>query len=106
MLKRELTVQSSMPMFELEEIMRTWANGQDAKVKRMGRLVRSYKTKGETMHWHISGNQKGMGTVEVSYLPTLGKLTVLVHDNRQGVWAGHSYEDLARVFVKHRKNIR
>ena len=36
-----------------------------------------------------------MGTVEVSYLPSMGRLTVLVHDNRRGFWAGEAYENLA-----------
>ncbi len=37
-----------------------------------------------------------MGTVEVSYLPSMGRLTVLVHDNRRGFWAGEAYENLAK----------
>jgi len=36
-----------------------------------------------------------MGTVEVTYVPSKGRLTVLVHDNRRGFWAGEAYENLA-----------
>jgi len=36
-----------------------------------------------------------MGTVEVTYLPSKGRLTVLVHDNRQRFWAGEAYKNLA-----------
>ena len=36
-----------------------------------------------------------MGTVEVTYVPSSGRLTVLVHDNRRGNWAGKAYEDLS-----------
>ncbi len=57
----------------------------------MGRLVRKYRTAGEDMHWHITGRSKGAGTVEVTYLPSVGKLTVLVHENRIGLWAGEVY---------------
>ena len=46
------------------------------------------------MHWHIAGHRRGMGTVEVTYLPSIGKLTVSVHDNRRGFWAGRVYEKL------------
>ncbi len=62
----------------------------------MGRLVRRYKTEGENVHWHIAGAEKGMGTVEVTYLPSSGGLTVSVHDNRRGFWAGQAFENLAR----------
>ncbi len=48
------------------------------------------------MHWHVAGLQKGMGTVDVTYLPSSGMLTVAVHDNRRGFWAGEAYENLAR----------
>ena len=47
------------------------------------------------MHWHIRGLEKGMGTVEVTYLPSNGGLSILVHDNRQGYWAGQAYLELA-----------
>lgn len=52
------------------------------------------------MHWHIVGVRQGMGTVEVTYLPSSGRLTVLVHDNRRGVWAGLAYENLAHEIKK------
>lgn len=61
----------------------------------MGRLVRRYKSEGENMHWHMTGLRKGMGTVEATYLPSNGSLTVLVHDNRRGFWAGRAVEELA-----------
>ena len=85
-----------MAQQELEELIGPWAQQNEAEVKPMGRLTRSYKTEGENMHWHISGEKKGMGTVEVTYIPSTGRLTVLVHDNRRGAWAGTAYEELAR----------
>jgi len=66
----------------------------------MGRLTRRYKTKGENLHWHIKGLRIGMGTVEVTYLPSSGSLTVLVHDNRRGSWAGRAFSELAHAFRK------
>ncbi len=66
----------------------------------MGRLVRSYKTEGENMHWHIKGLKTGMGTVEITYLPSAGRVAVLVHDNRKGFWAGRAYLSLAREITK------
>ena len=66
----------------------------DAEVRPRGRLVRAYRTKGENWHWHIVGLRKGMGTVEVTYIPSTGSLTVLVHDNRRGFWAGEAHKDL------------
>lgn len=96
MQKREMIVRPHMSRLELQEAITTWAKRHDAEVRPMGRLVRRYKTQGENMHWHISGLRKGMGTVEVTYLPSSGTLTVLVHENRRGFWAGHAYEVLAR----------
>ncbi len=81
---------------ELQKKLGTWSKRHDAELKPMGRLARDYKTLGESMHWHITGRAKGMGTVEVSYLPSMGRLTVLVHDNRRGFWAGEAYENLAK----------
>jgi len=80
---------------ELQKELGTWSKRYDAELKPMGRLARDYKTLGESMHWHITGRAKGMGTVEVTYLRSNGRLTVLVHDNRQGFWAGEAYENLA-----------
>jgi hypothetical protein len=88
-----------MSQFEVQKLLETWRRN-DAEVRPMGRLARDYKSEGETKHWHISGLRKGMGTVEVSYLPSTGKLTVLVHDNRRGTWAGLAYEDLAHEIEK------
>ena len=85
-----------MSQSQLEAVLTAWAREQQAEVKPMGRLVRRYKTEGENIHWHITGLKKGMGTVEVTYLPSTGALTVLVHDNRRGVWAGHAYESLTQ----------
>jgi hypothetical protein len=72
----------------------------------MGRFVRRYKTAGENMHWHIAGLKKGMGTVEVTYTPSVGMLTVLVHDNRRGLWAGQAYLRLAREVTERTKETR
>ena len=92
--KVEILVRNRLRQAELQKMLAVWAERQDAEVRPRGRLVRSYKTEGENMHWHIVGRRKGMGTVEVTYLPTSGRLMVLVHDNRQGFWAGQAYGDL------------
>jgi hypothetical protein len=89
-----------MTQIEVHEMLEAWAKKYLAEVRPMGRLVRRYKTEGESLHWHIAGPRKGMGTVEVTYLPSTGNLTVLVHDNRRGVWAGQAYEDLADEIEK------
>lgn len=98
--KREIVVPPRMTRLNLEEVMKAWAQLEDAQVRAMGRLVRRYKTEGENLHWHITGLKKGMGTVEVTYLPSSGTLTVLVHDNRRGTWAGQAYEKLAQKIEK------
>jgi hypothetical protein len=85
---------------ELEKVLAKWARGQAAELKQMGRLARPYKSRGDGMHWHLSGIEKGMGTVEVTYLPSSGKLTVLVHDNRRGKWAGRAYKLLAQEIAR------
>jgi len=41
-----------------------------------------------------------MRTVKVTYLPSSGRLTVSVHDNRRGIWAGQAYEKLAQKIEK------
>jgi hypothetical protein len=46
------------------------------------------------MHWHIGGRRKEMGTVEVTYIPSSGRLAVLVHENRRGIWAEQAYKGL------------
>jgi hypothetical protein len=84
----------------LEEMLKAWAQREDARVTPMGRFVRSYKTEGENMHWHVTGLKKGMGTVEVTYTSSAGALVVLVHDNRRGLWAGKAYSALAREVAK------
>ena len=98
--KREIVIPPRTTQLDLEELMSAWAQLEDAEVRPMGRLVRRYKTEGENSHWHITGLRKGMGTVEVTYLPSSGTLTVLVHDNRRGNWAGQAYERLARKIEK------
>ena len=95
MQKVEILVRTRMRQLEVQKILKTWAERQNADVKPMGRLVRRHETKGESMHWHIAGRTKGMGTVEATYLPSTGRLTVLVHDNRRGFWAGQAYKELA-----------
>ena len=100
MQKREIVIPPRVTQLLLEEVMKAWAQLEDAQVKPMGRLARRYKTEGENLHWHITGLKKGMGTVEVTYLPSSGTLTVLVHDNRRGTWAGQAYEKLAQKLEK------
>ncbi len=95
-----------MSQLGLEGVVESWAQQENAQVRPMGRLVRSYKTEGENMHWHVTGLKKGMGTVEVTYIPSVGTLTVLVHDNRRGVWAGQAYLRLAREIMKRTKEAR
>ncbi len=95
MKKHKIRVPPEMTKLHVQAVLRKWATQHDARVKPMGRLVRRYRTKGESMHWHIAGAHQGAGTIEVTYLPSSGKLTVLVHDNRRGSWAGHAYKDLA-----------
>jgi len=80
----------------LESILQEWSEGQDARVTPHGRFARRYKTKGVSMHWHITGLTKGMGTVEVTYNPETGNLDISVHDNRRGYWALSASRDLAR----------
>jgi hypothetical protein len=92
--KVEALVRHRMCQAQLERMLTVWGERHDAEVRPRGRLARSYKTKGENMHWHIVGRRKGMGTVEVTYLPSTGRLMVLVHDNRRGFWAEQAYEDL------------
>jgi hypothetical protein len=98
--KREIVVHAGMNRLELEEMIKGWAEREDVQIRPMGRLARQYKTEGEAMHWHISGQKKGMGTVEVTYTPSDGKLTILVHENRRGLWAGHAYRGLVREITK------
>src|SRR6266571_3148550 len=92
---REIPVLPMIGQLELQRELGTWSKRNDAELKPMGRLARNHKTPEESMHWHITGRTKGMGTVEVTYVPSKGRLTVLVHDNRQGFWAGEAYENLA-----------
>jgi hypothetical protein len=95
-LKYEIIIPARLTQLDLEELMSAWARVENAQVRPMGRLLRQYKTEGENLHWHITGLKKGMGTVEVTYLPSNGTLAVLVHDNRRGLWAGHAYGKLAQ----------
>ena len=103
MQKREIVVRPQMKQIEVQEMLGAWAKKCLAEVRPMGRLARRYKTEGESLHWHIAGRRKGMGTVEVTYLPSTGKLTVLVHDNRRGVWAGQAYKELADEIGKRKR---
>jgi len=98
--KRKIVLSTPITRRDLEAMMGTWAHLEDAKMRPMGRLIRQYKTSGENLHWHITGLKKGMGTVELTYLPSRGTLTVLVHDNRRGIWAGKAYEKLAQKIEK------
>jgi len=98
--KLEIRLRPGISAMKIREAVAGWARLNDAEVKPMGRLVRPYKTSGENIHWHIRGSRKGMGTIEVTYLPSSGELSVLVHDNRQGHWAGQAYVELARRLEK------
>jgi len=104
--KREIVVLHQISRLGLEGMLKDWAQREDARVRPMGRLVRRYRTEGENMHWHVTGLEKGMGTVEVSYAPSLGILLVLVHDNRQGLWARQAYLRLSREIMKRAKETR
>jgi|SRR5919109_1616237 hypothetical protein len=95
MRKREILVQPDMSQLKVQRRLIDWASVNNAEVRPMGRLERRYRSKGENLHWHIAGLRKEMGTVEVTYSPSSGKLTVLVHDNRRGFWAGTAYKELA-----------
>ena len=106
MQKREIVVLHQISRLGLEGMLKDWAQREDARVRPMGRLVRRYRTERENMHWHVTGLEKGMGTVEVSYAPSLGILLVLVHDNRQGLWAGQAYLRLSREIMKRAKETR
>jgi hypothetical protein len=98
--KQEIVVRAGMDRLELEEMIKGWVEREGVQMRPMGRLARHYKTKGEAMHWHISGQKKGIGTVEVTYLPSDGKLTIMVHENRRGLWAGHAYKGLVLEIKK------
>ncbi len=71
---------------DLEAILQEWSDGQKARVTTQGRLARRYKTEGASMHWHITGLEAGMGTVEVTYSPETGKLDVSVQLLEMKVW--------------------
>ncbi|HZD13114.1 MAG TPA: hypothetical protein VE177_06315, partial [Candidatus Binatus sp.] len=89
-----LPVSHKLDKKRIEKALDLWAEAQGAKVTRQGRLVRKYRTDGDSMHWHLGGVKAGMGTVEVTYWPDVGKLEVLVHENRPGYWAGKAFRDL------------
>jgi len=101
--KREIAVSRRASKNWIEGMLKAWAQREDAQVRPMGRLVRSYSTEGENMHWHVTGLKKGMGTVEVTYTPSVGTIAVLVHDNRRGLWAGQAYLRLAREIMRRTK---
>ncbi len=100
MKRHETTVRFHLAQDTVQQMLTEWAKPHNATVRPMGRLARQYKTAGEEMHWHIGGHEIGMGTVEVSYTPSSGRLTVMVHDNRQGTWAGRAWKDLAEYTEK------
>ena len=100
MRKVETLVRQRMSDVDLQTMLTVWAESRCAEVRPMGRLVRPYKTVGENMHWHIVGRRKGMGTVEVTYLPSSGRLMVLVHENRRGFWAEQAYQNLLHEIAK------
>lgn len=97
--KIEVSVSSVLDRSMIQSVVEQWAKGEGARVTPMGRLARRYKTSGNSMHWHIRGLRAGMGTVELTYLPDLGKLEVSVHDNRQGNWAGTACIDLRKALA-------
>ncbi len=94
----DLRVSHILSRESIESTLGQWAATQKARVNPQGRLARTYKTKGNSMHWHITGLETGMGTVEVTYLPDEGKMRVSVHDNRRGYWAGKTCHHLAMTF--------
>jgi hypothetical protein len=85
---------------DVESILQQWSADQGARVKPQGRLARKYKTKGASMHWHVTGVKPGMGTVEITYDPETGKLEVSVHDNRRGYWAHGAYRELGKILTR------
>ena len=96
-----IIIKRQLSRVEVQEMLEAWTTRRGADVRAMDRLVRRYRTEGENMHWHIAGDRKGMGTLEVTYIPSTGKLTVLVHENRRGYWAGQAYADLAHDIEEH-----
>jgi|GEM_PF-3843256 hypothetical protein len=85
---------------DVESILQQWSAGQGASITPQGRLARKYKTKGTSMHWHVTGVKAGMGTVEVTYDHEMGKLEVSVHDNRRGYWAHGAYRELGKILSR------
>ena len=85
---------------DVESILQQWSADQVASVAPQGRLARKYRTKSASMHWHIRGVRAGMGTVEVTYDPEIGKLEISVHDNRRGYWANSEYGDLEKILSR------
>ena len=92
-----LVVSQNLSRTDVESILQQWSAAQGARVKPQGRLARIYKTKGASMHWHITGLITGMGTVEITYDPETGTAEVSVHDNRRGYWALSASRDLAKA---------
>ena len=98
-----LVISQNMSRTDLESILQEWSHGQGARVTPQGRLARRYKSEGTSMHWHITGLTKGMGTVEVTYDPETGKAEVSVHDNRRGYWALIAFRDLGKTLSSRRQ---
>jgi hypothetical protein len=93
----KIVMSENLSRTDLESILQEWSEGHGARVTSQGRLARTYKTEGASMHWHITGLKTGMGTVEVTYNPETRKLDVSVHDNRRGYWALSASQDLAKA---------
>src|SRR5690349_25113785 len=89
---------------DVESILQQLSADQGARVTPQGLLARKYKTKGSSMHWHMTGLKPGMGTVEVTYDPETGKLEVSVHDNRRGYWALNASRDLAKALRRSQRS--
>ncbi len=68
----DLRVSHALSREDIESRLAKWAETQKVRVTPQGRLARVYKTKGDSMHWHITGLKTGMGTVEVTYSPEEG----------------------------------
>ncbi|HET7404565.1 MAG TPA: hypothetical protein VFJ63_00440 [Candidatus Bathyarchaeia archaeon] len=80
MQKIDLVSRRPMTRSKLQNILEAWAGREGVAVKPMGRLARRYKSEGDDMHWHLTGLRDGMGTVEITYVPSATLLTVLVHE--------------------------
>jgi hypothetical protein len=55
---------------------------------------RTLRTIPDSVHWHLT-RERGGGTLEVTFDPTLSEVRVSVHENRRGSWAGEAMEPFA-----------